>query len=247
MIQQRTNAPPAVYLATALLLIVASPAVCGTVQDFSGPSPGIVAAGTLPGGGSAPGMLFPGFTLSVTNNGGGPSSLLIFNSAIPTGGDTDLGTPNQAFGGNGIGFGGGPGPGQNNRHFGNLLIVAENLFDPDMDGLVNEPDDEAGGGVITFVFDETVSLERVVLVDIDRNETAKIDLYRDAAFLGSVNAQSLGDNSVQTVDTTLYGLITRADVFLSGSGAVAEIEFEAPSTVPTEQATWGSIKSLYQD
>ena len=247
MTQHRANAPAAVCLATAFLLTTALPAACGIVQNFSGPPGGTVAAGEEPGGGSAPGTLWPGFVLSVTNNGGGPNSLLVFDSTCPTGGDDDLGTPNEAFGGKGIGAGGGPGPGQNSQDLGNLLIVAEDIIDGEPDGLVDEPDDEAGGGVITFMFDEKINLERVVLVDIDLDESARLTLYNGAVLLGTVNATPLGNNSVQTLDGTVYGLVDRCDVELSSSGAVAEIEFTDPTPVPTERSTWGGIKSLYYE
>jgi len=69
-----------------------------------------------------------------------------FNSSQPTGGDWDLGTPNQDFGGPGIGGGGGFGqPGANMASLGNLLIAAENTIDANNDGLLDSPDDNATG------------------------------------------------------------------------------------------------------
>lgn len=59
----------------------------------------------------------------------------MFDSAHPTGGDFDLGTPNQDFGGPGIGVGGEAGsPFQNDLAKGNILVVGENLFDSNGDG-----------------------------------------------------------------------------------------------------------------
>ena len=48
-----------------------------------------------------------GLSVNITNgNSRHPDIGMIFNSSSPTGGDFDLGTPNQAFGGPGMGSGG---------------------------------------------------------------------------------------------------------------------------------------------
>ena len=63
----------------------------------------------------------------VTTSSPANAPAMIFNTSNPTGGDSDLGTPNQAFGGPGIGVGGGTSmPGTNNTPLGKVLIVAEN-------------------------------------------------------------------------------------------------------------------------
>src|SRR5262245_32027993 len=71
----------------------------------------------------------------------GANAALVFDSARPTGGDFDLGTPHASFGGPGVGAGGASGPYQNDEPKRKLLIVAENLVDWNDDGLVDSPDD----------------------------------------------------------------------------------------------------------
>ncbi len=133
-------------LCIILLCITAMPSFA-IIETFNSQPPGTVVAGDLPGGGTAPGTLFPFITFSVTNTGDGPNSLIIFDSSNPTGEDWDLGTPNQDFGGPGIGYGGKEEqPGENFKSYGHLLIVAENIIDNNQDGLVDNPDDEEGGG-----------------------------------------------------------------------------------------------------
>jgi hypothetical protein len=163
----------------------------------------------------------------------------------PTGGDADLGTPNQDFAGPGIGYGGTSGqPGENNRSFGNLLIIAENVYDGNGDGLVDDPDDEAGGGVFVFEFKNAVNVLNVTLVDIDYDETAEIRLYNSEGLLATLDALPLGNNSIQVLDGSAYLGVHRMEIELSSSGAVGEIEYVLDST-PVEQATWGAIKYTY--
>ena len=217
------------------------------VQDFSGPPAGTVIAGQEPGGGFAPGTEFPDFTLSVINNGGGPHSLLIFDSQDPSSCDLDLGTPHGDFGGPGVGAGGAMGqPGENSVPLGNLLIIAENIIDVSPpDGIVDEPDDEAGGGVVHFAFAEPQVIEALTLVDIDGNESATIELYSVDTLVGTAQAACLGDNSVETLDLAAFGPITDLDVILGASGGIAEITYTTPPT-PTQESSWSKVKALFR-
>ncbi len=229
----------------AVSLVISGPAVAGIVQDFSGPVAGTVVAGEEPTGGTAPGTLFPDFTVSVTNTGGGPQSLIIFDSANPTGEDPDLGSPNETCpgGGPGQGIGGEVGaPGENCTPLGNLLIVAEDIDDANGDNVVDDPDDEAGGGSILFTFDHPVDPTRMVIMDID-SEQASVTTDSDT-LLVTVDATDLGNNSAQDVDLTGNGGVTTIRVQFSSSGAVAEIEYDAPVSVDAE--TWGRIKAHYR-
>ncbi|MFH1277044.1 MAG: hypothetical protein ABIK65_01505 [Candidatus Eisenbacteria bacterium] len=233
--------------AGALAILAAATVAPAVTQDFNSLPAGTVVAGLLPGGGTSPGNLFPDFTLDVVNNGGGPSSAILFNSSAPTGGDDDLGTPNQDFGGPGVGPGGGLGmPGQNDVALGNLLIVAEDIIDVGGDGLVDDPDDEAGGGVIGFDFIEPTTIFWIKIVDMDDGEGAAIRLY-DAAksLVATVYAATYGDNSAQTIDLSQYEAITRMEVDLYMSGAIGEIEYRVPPT-STRPTTWGTIKSNFR-
>lgn len=79
----------------------------------------------------------------------GQNAAVLFNSSSPTGGDDDLGTPNEDFGGPGIGAGGGLGSQFPNRiALGNVLIVASDLVDANGDQLVDDPDDAENPGTL---------------------------------------------------------------------------------------------------
>ena len=51
-----------------------------------------------------------------------------------------------------------------------MLIIAEDDVDSDVDGLVDDPDDEVNGGSITFRFDDPVRLGVIGLLDLEGNE-----------------------------------------------------------------------------
>ncbi len=235
-------------VSTALFLsafLIAPVSALADVEDFSGPVAGTVVAGTLPQGGSAPGTLFPKMTISVTNNNG-PHTAIIFDSGNPTGGDPDLGAPNNTCpgGGPGVGTGGQVGmPGENCAPQGNLLIIAEDLGDSNTDNIVDDPDDEVSGGTIVFDFDDVVVVTEVVILDID-SESAQFILENDGTLKGTVNASDLGDNSAQTLDLSSYGEITCLELSFSSSGAISSIEF-FEATVPVKETSWGKIKSFY--
>lgn len=224
-------------------LALTGPAVAGIVEDFAGPAAGTVIAGTTPFGPVAPGTTFPGYTLSVINSGGGPQSLIIFDSSNPTGEDPDLGSPNETCGGPGVGVGGEVGqPGENCVAQGNLLIVAEDIVDANTDNIVDDPDDEAGGGTIIFEFDTQVDLVSITIMDID-NETAAVSTNSDTLMV-TVNATDEGDNSAQTLDLSENGGITCMAVTFSSSGAVAGFEYEVPVSV--ESRSWGAVKTDFR-
>lgn len=94
--------------------------------DFEGLPDGTVVVELSAGAGMSAG--FPGI-VKVTGYsaqfGPGVNPVLIFDSSDPTGGDTDLGTPNQAYGGPGVGNGGA----SNDSPMGNVAIIAEDLVD----------------------------------------------------------------------------------------------------------------------
>ena len=54
--------------------------------------------------------------------------------------------------------------------FGNLLILSEN-------GSTTDPDDDASGGYIDFVFTEGVEITRMWVVDIEGSETATLSFF----------------------------------------------------------------------
>ena len=243
MNRHRTNTRAAAFVAAAIVIVLSYPAGA-TVIDFNGIPAGSIVGGAA-GGDPVPAAPFTEFTISCINNGGGPNSAIVFDSQNPTGGDTDLGTPNIDFGGPGVGVGGTSGmPGENDITYGNLLIIAEDVVDANSDGLVDDPDDEAGGGVIVFNFEQAVAVMSVVLVDIDGDEAATIRLYNSSGILATIPAQSLGNNSIQTLDGGGHTGVHRMEIELSSSGAVGEIEYILDTT-PVAESTWGGIKAAY--
>jgi hypothetical protein len=223
-------------------LVLASGA-SATVIDFEG----VPAGATFgPSAKATPGASIPGVSLDCFNAKGSPHALIAFDSTNPTGGDADLGTPNVAFGGSGRGFAGASGEGVNDVAYGNVLIIAENVDDLDFDGLVDVPDDEAMGGIATFRFDAPVVVNRVVLLDIDTGESAQVRLYLKEALVATFDAQSLGNNSIQTLDASMVPRVDGMEIELSSSGAIAEIEF-TDSVTPTENVSWGQVKSSFGD
>jgi hypothetical protein len=67
---------------------------------------------------------------------GGSGQAMIFDTSNPTGGDSDLHTTN----------------------LGKALIISE-------DGDSNDPDDNGGGGTLTFTFDSATSVENLTFLD----------------------------------------------------------------------------------
>ncbi len=155
------------------------------------------------------------FGVTITATGFGA---MIFNSANPTGGDIDLGTPNQTFGGPGIGVGGEAGtPGENSRALGNVLIVSE-------DGDSSDPDDNAGGGTLTFEFAQPVFVGSLQLLDIEESGGQVVTRDADGAVIASYPIPALGNNSFQVLSIGDQ-LVSEVQVIFAGSGAVAELQY----------------------
>ncbi|MGK7941648.1 MAG: SdrD B-like domain-containing protein, partial [Crocosphaera sp.] len=131
-----------------------------------------------------------GVTISATKFGA-----MIFDSANPTGGDTDLATDSE----------------------GNILIISE-------DGDSSDPDDNAGGGVITFNLDNPIELNSINFVDIE--ETGGQVFTTDAD--GNVTITSIpapGDGSLQTLNINDSDVV-KIEVELAGSGAISGLDFD---------------------
>ncbi|MFQ6027908.1 MAG: hypothetical protein ACE5Q6_10490 [Dehalococcoidia bacterium] len=152
---------------------------------------------------------------------------VIFNSANPTGGDYDLGTPNIAFGGPGLGSGGGPGPGANQIAQKQILIIHEG-WTPLSATWVYRPDDNAAGGRLVFTFDAPVTIEEVHLLDVDDGSGygSRVRTY-NAPLGGSIlfdyKVPNLGNNSFQVVNLNDNPTVRRLEVILRGSGAIARL------------------------
>jgi len=164
---------------------------------------------------------------------------MIFDSASPTGGDIDLGTPNETFGGPGIGDAGEAGqPNQNDLSLGHILCLAENLVDANGDGLIDSPDDaDEEEMVLEFDFTgitspftvDSVTILSVTALDYQLAEgelPAVILLYgADDALIASFEFGDIGNNGKQTLLTGETGTegVTRMEVISQGSGAIDSI------------------------
>ncbi|NJL56529.1 hypothetical protein HC928_16180, partial [bacterium] len=161
-----------------------------------------------------------GVTISAV---GGSNDAMIFDSANPTGGDPDLGSPHEDFGGPGEGAGGKAGnPGENSLSLGNILIISE-------DGDSGDPDDNGGGGQLIFEYDDPTDIAGVEILDVDRIEVAgEIRVYdANDVLLNTANITALGDNAYQIVPVNQTG-VSKLIVDLPGSGAVAGISCTPP-------------------
>ena len=160
-----------------------------------------------------------GVTVS-TNSAAHPA--MIFDSAAPTGGDDDLGSPHQDFGGQGVGAGGAAGtPGENADELGRILILSEDN-DP------SDPDDDADGGAVTFAFAQDTEVVDVSLLDVDGNETTIVDCFDGSGQLvDSVTAARLGDNSFQTLAINAAG-VRRLVITTNGSLGIPGLSVRPP-------------------
>ncbi|QDV09920.1 hypothetical protein Poly30_54810 [Planctomycetes bacterium Poly30] len=149
----------------------------------------------------------------VTNNPAHPDAVVIFDTANPTGGDTDLVTPGYGIG--------------NTEARGQVLILAENVVDANADGLVDDPGDSPNGGTFTIDFSTCVTLESGTVLDID---SAEPDCFFEAfdengLSLGTWPLAQIGDNSIQTIDFGGLPLVRRLELTLCASGALTDLVY----------------------
>jgi hypothetical protein len=144
----------------------------------------------------------------------GPDLAMLYDSAHPTGDDMELVTP-------------GSGP-MNDEAQGPILVVAENAYDANGDGVLDFPDSANRGGKLLFRFDREVYLYEVSLIDIDVGQKVVIRGYRGSELVHDVRVPdagyNLGDNnrSCMGFAAVPVGLL---EVDLGGSGGVADISF----------------------
>jgi len=232
-----------ILMALALASALPAPPAAAKVLDFG------AALQSLPAGKAVSRISIDGrgsVRVLPRNDGGGPDLCIVFDSADPTGGDNDLGTPNEEFGGPGEGEGGEPGSaGPNDLALGKLLILAESDCDANHDGLVDEPDDESGGGVITLSFSHAGRVS-FTLVDVDCDEEApRFLLYHDDDLVDVVEGTSPGDNSAQQVDLTSYGDLDKVKIALDGSAGIGALRLEVLQ-VGIEPSTWSAVKGMFR-
>jgi hypothetical protein len=177
----------------------------------------------------------------------GTNAAVIFDSSNPTGGDFDLGTPNEQFGGPGVGAGGGAGAYVNDTALGNVLILAENLDDENNDGLVDDPDDaeELVGNSITLDFSALgpVTVSSITIIDFEAFEPeAEVELFDQFdVSLDTFILFPTGDNGVAVKVLGPTAGVAKMVVTLNGSGAIDNIVF-TPPPVGNEGCTPGYWK-----
>lgn len=144
--------------------------------------------------------------------------------------DPDLGTPNETCpgGGPGVGDGGEVGePGENCMSHENVLIIPT-VPDRDGDGFIDgDPNDDADGGTITFLFSEEVIIDYAEILDQESSEALTINAYADTAgtqVLVSANPAGFGDNSYENLAINALGA-RRIDFAFAGSGAIASVAY----------------------
>ncbi len=147
-------------------------------------------------------LQFDGFSVTAQRAGDDAASendAMIFDTANPTGGDSDLSYANQ----------------------GNAIIISE-------DNDASDADDNASGGTITFDFDAPTDVVSLNVLDIEE-EGGAIDLYdADGELIDSIAIPSAGDNSNQQIDIAVDG-VSSMQVTLAGSGAVDDLCYATAS------------------
>ena len=161
---------------------------------------------------------FEGFTVSAQRAGDDETSqndAMIFDTARPTGGDWDLGYEDR----------------------GNAIIISEDNHSWD-------PDDNYGGGTITFEFDEPSTVTSLDVLDIEE-PGGTIDLFdAEGTLLGQVGIPLTGNNGAGTVELGFDGVSTM-NVNLTGSGAVDDLCFTLPPTL--EDLCGGQYEVAYDE
>jgi hypothetical protein len=175
--------------------------------------------------------------------GVGVNAALLYDSDCPgkcTGRDTDLGTPNQDFGGPGIGDGGKAGsPTQNDEALHNLLIVASYLTDVNpADGLVDDPNDQKNTTTsmeLDFAAFAPVSVRGLKLVDVgDTESPAKIELFDEIGnLILAVQPPHAEGNGLAKVQLPANEGVWKAVVTLKGSGGIDDIHLSCPGSTTT--------------
>ncbi len=153
-------------------------------------------------------------------NSGHPDKAIIFDSAHPTGGDTDLETPGYHP--------------SNTVPYGKILILAENDRDNNHDGLVDDPDDEGGrpAGWIRFAFDARFSSGYIDMIDIEE-QGGTIAFKSGGDTVQTIGIPAVGDNSVQRIAWSGFEFDSMK-VNLAGSAGIGAV-----SVVPEPSALIG--------
>lgn len=170
-----------------------------------------------------------GITMAFPNS----NAAMIFDSSNPTGGDFDIGSPNEIYGGPGIGNGGA----SNDTALGNVLILSEDLDS-------NDPDDIFEIGA-SFLFDfssnHNVTLKTFDILDIEESSNPTVvnlyDIEENILFTKVLN--SGGDNSKMTVDLENTNGVAFMEIIMNSSGAIDNIALELETEKPCSECNSG--------
>ena len=203
----------------------------GTFLCGSAPPPAGETCTTIQSAAGDP-ILIDGFD---PDHGTGVNAAMIFDSNNPTGGDVDLGSPNETCNNPGPGIGAGGEKGQSFENcpldagqplLDNVLIISEDL-DP------SDPDDSARRGTqITVDFSQlegVVTLFSISLLDLEQR-TASVQIFdeSDNLLFQLTPVPPTGDNGLATIEFNGPGGVSgvaRMAVLLDGSGSMDTVVF----------------------
>jgi hypothetical protein len=178
-----------------------------------------------------------GVTFTINNTGGGPDRGVLFDTEQQS-------DPND---GDLLRFGTGPGQNVGAWAGGNLptdtvfnlaLMIQENSTGCDLDGICDDPDDEANGGTIDIIFAVPVFSFGLDVLDIDAGESTGGLTFHDSAggntmlsWTTLVGLANLGNNTANEIspisiqDLGFTG-IEKVTVTFIASGAIDNLEIE---------------------
>lgn len=147
------------------------------------------------------------------------NSAMIFDTSNPTGGDIDLGTPNENYGGPGKS---GDGSGDSNKFaLDNVLIVTE-------DGDSSNPDDYRNNGKLHFDFSDIkggATLVSIDLLDVESNNAFLSMKDMNGIEIKKYSLPSTGDNGFARIDLENTPGVYDMSIELMGSGAIDNLTY----------------------
>lgn len=214
----------------AVALVGAVSAQAATVIDFDTDSAGnTLNAGTaITNQYAADGVTFHQIDTKIKGSSTELSDLMVFDSANPTGGDSDLATPGYHS--------------TNTVGLGNVLIISE-------DNNASNPDDQANGGRFYVQLDPSkqYKVDNVTFLDIeDKRASGESRTVNNSTFMALFDSSrnqigsnywvtGLGDNSVETLSVDVSGAEFMYFSFHT-SGALAGFELTSQAVAASEPA-----------
>ena len=182
-----------------------------------------------------------------TRPGDARNAAVLHHSTLSSGPASDLGTPNQTFGGVGVGVGGTLGAAYANQSdLGRILVIADNLVDANGDGLIDQTNDSSLQQ-LEFEFDfrtitapfvpHDIRVLSLKVIDTEGPSPGSIQIF-DALgnLISATPIVTTGNNGVATqwLGTPGLGVAGAATmkVILNGSAAIDDIDFEMSSAPP---------------